>query len=95
MIATEWASVRDVPSLYAHYETANLYGKWRQRFISRGYIEKTARTWTRPVDPDHRKEYNRSYYRNWRLSHKAKVKEYVCNYWRRKILREVRSTIEI
>ena len=94
VIETEWALVRNVPSLYAHYETPQLYGKWRHRFIRAGFIQKTNRTWKRPVDAAiHRKEYNKTYYKAWRASHKDKVRQYVFDYWKRK-LSEVRSNPE-
>jgi hypothetical protein len=80
----EWEKVKNEPSLCRYYETRREYQKWRNRFISAGFITKNAAK--KPAVS--KAAYNRIYYKGWRLRNKEKVKQYSRDYWFRKLTAE-------
>lgn len=87
-IADEWAKVKEVPSLFKHYGSQAEYQRWRQRFLKAGFIQKSARTFTkkRKNPKEHRKAYARAYARKWRENHPAKSRQITYEHWKRRLL---------
>ena len=81
----EWERVKNEPSLCRHYETRREYQKWRNRFISAGFITKNVGEKKSTVN---KAEYNRVYYKGWRQRNREKVKQYSRDYWLRKLTAE-------
>ena len=87
-VAQEWEKVKCEPSLFKHYGSQAEYQRWRQRFLKAGYLQKSARTFTkkRTNSEEHRKAYARAYARKWREKHPDKAREITYEHWKRKLL---------
>ena len=76
-IAAEWSRYKasGAPSVLAYYKgDRTLYNRWRFRFLRKGFIPKTK--------PSHNKaEYMRSYHKK----HPNKRRNYVMDYWKKKL----------
>lgn len=86
VVQAEWEQVKDVPSLYMHYDgDRRLYQKWHGRFKRKGLLKNRKTSWRKPRDLEKRRLYARQYYKGWRQRNPERVKRYQLDHWKRKI----------
>jgi hypothetical protein len=94
VVKAEWAKVRDLPSLRAHYGPKE-YAKWRGRFVRAGFVtpRKTRTREQQEASKQRRLDYTRQYYRQWRKQNKDRLKQYQYSYWKTRLLNDFQNQV--